>query len=720
MQYGVPYWLAFAFAVVATSIIGMVIELTVVRRLFDSPRLVLLIATVGVGQLLLFLRISLPKIDAGGAFPLPFTGRWQPTDQLIVLPREVLVLCVAPVVILALALFMTRTSFGLAVRASSSNADTARVYGISVKRTSTIVWTIAAAFAAITGILVAPLLSVTPGNIVAAGGIAIGPALLLRALVVALIARMESLPMTIVGGIAVGVFERFVIANVGPRDQSVVDLYLFIAALVLVTMVVRNRRDETGWALSAHVKPIPERLRSLWYVRHLPLIGFTVLFGFFAILPLFLHQQSQQFLWTEIVIYALVALSITPLAGWAGQLSLGQFAFVGLGSLTMVVLRAGLDIPMPFNLADVSVQMAWFPAVVCSTLVGVFAAIIIGVPALRARGLFLAVITLAFAVMCSNWLFRLPLFTGSEFGTTTPRIAPPVIGNVDFSNRRSLYYLCYAVLVVTTIIVARLRRTGIGRSMIAVRDNEDMAAASTGRPEPDQGHVVRGVGRHRRARRLPAHHVAPTGHADPGVHARGVAAGRRDRGDRWPRLDRGPGDRRALGARPPGDLQRHCPGPAVHEQHRPARALDVLPRRAHADRVQPARRGARVGRSAPRRSRVGRAGARDREGRPDARHPPRGSSRRDTVARAARRERAFRRQPCGRSRDARRARRGVRRSDRHQRRGQVDVDERDRRVRSRERRGRVARPRRQPLPCVPAASRRPRSRLPSRRGCTRR
>jgi branched-subunit amino acid ABC-type transport system permease component len=74
VQYSVPYWLAFAFAVVATSIIGMVIELTVVRRLFDSPRLVLLIATVGVGQLLLFLRISLPKIDAGGAFPLPFTG----------------------------------------------------------------------------------------------------------------------------------------------------------------------------------------------------------------------------------------------------------------------------------------------------------------------------------------------------------------------------------------------------------------------------------------------------------------------------------------------------------------------------------------------------------------------------------------------------------------------------------------------------------------------
>jgi ABC-type branched-subunit amino acid transport system permease subunit/ABC-type branched-subunit amino acid transport system ATPase component len=483
VQYGVPYWLAFVLAIVATALIGMVIELTVVRRLFNSPRLVLLIATVGIGQLLLFLRLTLPDIERGGQFPLPFTGQWHPTGGVSVLPRELLVLIVAPAVIVALGLFMTRTNFGLAVRASSSNADTARVYGISVKRTSTIVWTIAAAFAAITGILVAPLLGVTPGNVVAAGAAAIAPALLLRALVVALIARMQSLPMTIVGGIAVGVFERIVLENVDSRDQSIVDLYLFVAALVLVLVVIRNRRDETGWTLSAQVKPIPERLRGLWYVRNLPVIGFVVLFGFFAILPVFLEQRSQEFLWTEIVLYALVALSITPLAGWAGQLSLGQFAFVGLGALTMVVVRAGLDIPIPFDLFDASVQLAWVPAVVVSTTLGVLAAIVIGVPALRARGLFLAVVTLAFAVMCSNWLFRQPVWTGSEFGSSTPPIAPPVLGSIDFSDRRSLYYLCLAVLVVATMVVARLRRTGVGRSMIAVRDNEEMAAASTVSPE---------------------------------------------------------------------------------------------------------------------------------------------------------------------------------------------------------------------------------------------
>ena len=138
-------------------------------------------------------------------------------------------------------------------------------------------------------ILVAPLLGVTPGNIVAAGAVAIGPSLLLRALVVALIARMQSLPMTIVGGIAVGVFERIVLANVDARDQSIVDLYLFVAALVLVLFVVRNRRDDDGLVAVGPGEADPGAA-ALALVRAAPArrSASSLLFGFFAILPLFL------------------------------------------------------------------------------------------------------------------------------------------------------------------------------------------------------------------------------------------------------------------------------------------------------------------------------------------------------------------------------------------------------------------------------------------------
>ena len=90
----------------------------------------------------------------------------------------------------------------------------------------------------------------------------------------------------------------------------------------------------------------------------------------------------------------------------------------------MVVLRSGLDIPVPFDLWDMQFEMAWLPAVVSRPRSVRCRALAIGIPALRARGLFLAVITLAFAVMCSNWLFRQSTWTGSEFGTTTPRSIP--------------------------------------------------------------------------------------------------------------------------------------------------------------------------------------------------------------------------------------------------------------------------------------------------------
>ena len=499
---------------------------------------------------------------------------------------------------------MTRTSFGLAVRASSSNAPTARIYGISVKRTSTIVWTIAGAFAAITGILVAPLLGVTPGNIVAAGGVAIGPSLLLRALVVALIARMQSLPMTIVGGIAVGVFERIVLANVSSRDQSIVDLYLFVAALVLVLVVVRKRGDDTGWSLAAQVKPIPDRLRSLWYVRRLPQIGFVVLFGFLAVLPFFLERRSQEFLWTDIVIYALVALSITPLAGWAGQLSLGQFAFVGLGALTMVVLRAGLDIPVPFDLWDMQVQMAWLPAVICATAVGAAvsardrhpgAAGARPVPRgdharVRRHVLELAVP----AVDVDGLRVRHDDPAHRPTGDREPRLLEPPqpVLPVPRSSSSS-----------STVVVARMRRTGIGRSMIAVRDNEDMAAAST--VAPNRIKVISftvsgGIAALAGCLLITAREqVTPTQAFTPEESLRVVATA----------VIGGLGSIAgpvigALWVRGLPVLLNDTPaGAAVHEQHRPADPADVLPRRPHADRVPPTRRRAHLGRTPARRPR---------------------------------------------------------------------------------------------------------------------
>ena len=481
-QYGLNWWLSFVLALAACAAIGMAIELIVIRRLFTSPRLVVLIATIGVGQIVLFAKFNLPNVVAPGPISPPFTAVWTPTDHIRLQARELIVLAVIPVLIAALAWFIARTRFGLAVRASASNPDTARVYGTSPRRTSTIVWTISGAFAAATAIFLAPLQGI---NSAQAGTAAIAEPLLLRVLVVSLLARMRSLPGTLAGGVAVGVAEALIRSNVDSANRSVVDVYLFAAVLVVVLLVVRSTGLQESWSLAPRVRAIPSRLESLWWVRRLNAMGFVALFGFFVLLGLTLSTNSSLFTWTSILLFAMVVLSMTVLTGWAGQLSLGQFAFVGLGGLTVLGLTQGNDIPVLFDLFDLSLDLPWALAMVVATAVGVVAAVIVGLPALRVRGLFLAVTTLAFAVASASWLFQQDFFTG---GTSFPRPAdPPVLDlgpiHIDFAaSRRNYYFLCLVSLAVVAAVVARLRRTGIGRSWIAVRDNEEMAAASTVSP----------------------------------------------------------------------------------------------------------------------------------------------------------------------------------------------------------------------------------------------
>ena len=481
-QYGLNWWLSFVLALAACAATGMAIELIVIRRLFASPRLVVLIATIGVGQIVLFAKFNLPNVVAAGPISPPFKATWTPTDHIRLQARELIVLAVIPVLIGALAWFISRTRFGLAVRASASNPDTARVYGTSPRRTSTIVWSISGAFAAATAIFLAPLQGI---NSAQAGTAAIAEPLLLRVLVVSLLARMRSLPGTLAGGLAVGVAEQLIRTNVDSANRSVVDVYLFLAVLVVVLLVVRSTGQEEAWSLSPQVRAIPSRLESLWWVRRLNAMGFVALFGFFALLGLTLSTSSSLFTWTSILLFAMVVLSMTVLTGWAGQLSLGQYAFVGLGGLTVLGLTQGNDIPVPFDRFDLSLDLPWALAMVVATAVGVVTAVIVGLPALRVRGLFLAVTTLAFAVASATWLFLQDFFTG---GTSFPRPAnKPVLDlgpiHVDFdASRKNYYFLCLVSLAVVAAVVARLRRTGIGRSWIAVRDNEEMASASTVSP----------------------------------------------------------------------------------------------------------------------------------------------------------------------------------------------------------------------------------------------
>jgi ABC-type branched-subunit amino acid transport system permease subunit len=149
------------------------------------------------------------------------------------------------------------------------------------------------------------------------------------------------------------------------------------------------------------------------------------------------------------------------LTGYSGQISLGQIAFFGLGAAVSYQLTVELYVPF------------WI-ALLLAGAVGSVAAVVIGLPALRIRGLFLAVTTLAFALVTQKWLLGQSWLVGP--GVISPR---PYWGPLDFVSQQAYYYLALGGLLFAILICRNVLRSGTGRNLLAVRDNEAQGAAFT-------------------------------------------------------------------------------------------------------------------------------------------------------------------------------------------------------------------------------------------------
>ena len=449
------FFVALAAMLALGGVIGAAVELGVIRRLFRAPRVIVLVATIGVSQLAFVGQLLLPAVHHPGRYPSPI-NRTLRIGALRLSSEHFMVIAFVPAVIVALTLLMDRTPYGIAIRAAAENPDRAELAGISTKRVSTLVWVLAGVLSTLTAVLINPI----RGTIVGIPSQALGPSLLLRALAAALFGSLTSVSWALVGGVTIGIGEAILFANV--RNPGVVDAVLFGLVLVLVlARAARAAGDEGGWSLTPRVASIPERFRQVWWVRRMgPLAGAAGV-AVAIILPVVFSSASRNYLFARVLIFALIGLSVTILSGWAGQLSLGQYAFVGLGALTTTALvNRGASFPVAVGYAVVA---------------GVAVAIAVGFPALRVRGLFLAVTTLAFAVAASNWMFSLHLLTNGLGVGILPRST--IFGVIDLTSERTYYYLCLVILVACTAMVARLRRTGIGRTLIAVRDNESAAVS---------------------------------------------------------------------------------------------------------------------------------------------------------------------------------------------------------------------------------------------------
>jgi len=467
VNYGWSFWAALPLAIAIGAALGGLTELLVVRRLFHQPRLLLFVATIGISQVILLLQLQLPVIEVNEPFPTPFTSIWE-LGPLTVRGEQLVVLIAVPLIVVGLAVLLQRTRFGLSVRTAADNPSAASLSGVRVKAVSTQVWILAGTLAAVSAVIAAPVLNQRTSDI----SNALGPDLLLRGLVAALVGGMVSFPLALLGGIAIGVIEVVVLSN-STGSPGVDTLVMFVLLVVLVLFRARSQRaDDAAWTLTPRARAVRSELLQHPLARVARYGGAGVLLAAGLVLPAFFSTAVAMNDLTSVLIFLMVAVSATVLTGWAGQLSLGQYAFVAIGA---------------YLTAYYGQSLGFFPSVGLGTLWGVVVAIVIGIPALRVRGLYLAIITLGFALAVSGYVLLTPrlntYFSGFGSRLEPPVIDIPLIGRFDLAtDKDAYYYMCFVALLVVIAIVSHLRRTGIGRSLIAVRDNDNNAAAYTVAP----------------------------------------------------------------------------------------------------------------------------------------------------------------------------------------------------------------------------------------------
>jgi len=468
LGHGWPWPVAVAAATGTGIATGIGIELIVIRRFRSASRLTLTVATIGLAQVLGGMELLVPRVLGGpqivGAFDTSLSSVTATVDPVIITGNSLLLVAVVPVVLGLLSWFLLRTDVGIAVRGIAENNERARLLGIPADQLSTLVWSVAGALASLTIVLKAP----SEGLILDAGA---GPQLLLPALAAAVVAGMEDLRKAFLAGVALGVIDQLVRWNVDKQSASTV---VFLAVILVALALSRHgsrrasRRggasragDDDDWATTSRLR-MPAWLDDLPQVRRSRRAVLVLGVGLAIALP-YAASPSQLNRLSSAVIFGIVALSVVLLTGWSGSVSLGQMAIAGGGGLVAANLISRWNVDL-------------FVTLVAAGLAGAALALLLGLPGLRVKGMYLAVTTLAFAVAVDSFVLN-PVNFRDLIPDSFDR--PMLWGRFDLASESALYETCLAVLLLAGALLWALRGARPGRVLLAARDN-GRAAASAG------------------------------------------------------------------------------------------------------------------------------------------------------------------------------------------------------------------------------------------------
>ncbi|MBA4215069.1 MAG: branched-chain amino acid ABC transporter permease [Polaromonas sp.] len=186
------------------------------------------------------------------------------------------------------------------------------------------------------------------------------------------------------------------------------------------------------------------------------------LLGLFLVTAPWVIQEYWLAQLTFVLIYSIVGLGLMLLAGFTGLFSLGHAAFLGVGAYTQAIM-VNAGIPFPLALA-------------CAGLLSAAVGMVVGLPALRVKGIYLGMATLAFGFIVEEIMARWEHVTGGNSGLI---VNPPAILGWELESTNEFYFLCLVVTVLATLAIANLMRSSTGRAFVAIRDSE-ISAQSMG------------------------------------------------------------------------------------------------------------------------------------------------------------------------------------------------------------------------------------------------
>lgn len=430
-----PFWAGIIFAALAVGIIGVIVETLLLRRLYHAPELFILFATFGI--VLMIQDLSRWLFGAEDILGPQAPGLDGSIDFLgtLIPEYDIALMIVAPLILTGLWLLLNHTRWGILVRAVTEDREMAGALGVNQTRLFTSVFFLGSCLAGLGGAIQLPK---------GGANLLMDLNIIASAFVVVVVGGMGSIPGAYLAAVIIGELRSFGIL-IFPESTLVVMFLVMAIVLVLRPRGLLGQTEVEEYGRS-EISGSPLKPASL----KLKLLGLALLILIFM-LPVFVDSFGLV-LMTEIALLALASMSLYFMMGPGGMVSFGHAAFFGGGAYAAALLVHYLQSPME-------------AAIIFAPLLAGLLAIIIGWFCVRLSGVYLAMLTLAFAQICWAIVFQWTEFTGGDDGILS-------IWPSAWASEKIVFYYLTMVLCAGGILVLRhFIFTPFGYTMRACRDS---------------------------------------------------------------------------------------------------------------------------------------------------------------------------------------------------------------------------------------------------------